>query len=238
MLHIFKRLVFIFVILLVTGCTAEYNITINDVKDIKESLDIIETDKTKFDEKNEQLYNSTLREYLNTNLKWPTPVFNDSEENPLEPTKIKGVKYYEKTDISSSLKLGLRYEYGFNDKEYKKSNILNKCYGYDYEIINNVFTFKTTSDFMCFDKYKLLESVNFNLNTTCNVISSDADIKNKNNFIWKITNKEKQINFSIDCSKKKSKIKVPFTIILPIYFILIGIGVVILRLSYKFKNKI
>lgn len=236
MLRLFKRLNILLVILLLTGCSAEYSITINSIEDINESLNIIEKDKSKFDVKNEQLYNSTLRQYLDTNMKWPTPVFIDQVENPIEPTKIEGIVYYNKKNISNSSKLEINYNYNFNNNNYKESNILNTCYEYDYEVINNVFTFKTTSDFKCFEKYPLLENIDFILNTTCNVISSDADSKTDNKFTWNIKSRDKKINFSLDCSKKKN-IKIPFSFVLPFYFALIGIGIIILKISYKISNK-
>ena len=96
MLHISKRLSILLLIFLVTGCKADYSITINDPKDVNESLNIIETDSTLFDRKYEEFYNSTLREYVDTNIKWPTPIYIDSDENPIEPTQIEGVLYYNK----------------------------------------------------------------------------------------------------------------------------------------------
>lgn len=233
-----KKLILVFIILFITGCNAEYNMTINDIKDIKESLDIIENNKELFDKNTEELSGSTLKEYLETNLKWPTPIYIDSETNPIEPTKIDGVSYYNKKDISTSTKLGINYSHNFNMDDYSNSNIMNTCYNYDYKIINNVFTFKTTSEFRCFEKYPLLEKVTFNLNTKCHVINNNADSIEKNKYIWNITKENKKsISFSIDCSEKK-EIKLPFAIVVPIYILLVGLGILILKISYKFNNKI
>ena len=83
----------------------------------------------------------------------------------------------------------------------------------------------------------MLKEANFILNTRCNVIDSNADEKQTNKYIWIIT-RDKQIKFSIDCNEKKSKEDIPATILLPIYLLLIGIGIIILKISYKFKNKL
>ena len=240
MLHISNRLkkfILVVVVLFITGCSAEYNMTINNTKDIEESLNIVENNKELFDKQAEEISNSTLNEYLETNLKWPTPIYIDSITNPIEPTKIDGVTYYDKKNISTSSQLGINYSYKFNNTDYTNSNIVNNCYNFEYKIMNNVFTFKTTSEFKCFEKYPLLSDVTFNLNTKCHVIDSNADTIKKGKYTWNIDKENKKsISFSIDCSEKKET-KIPFIIIVPIYVLLVVAGIFILKISYKVKNK-
>lgn len=232
-----KKILILFIVFTLTGCTAEYNLTINDTKDVIESLNVVETNKELFEKKYEELSGSSPKEYLETNLKWPTPVDYNTETNPLEPTKIQGASYYNKKNISTSLKLGINYNYNFTSSNYKNSNILNSCYDYKYDIIKDVVTFKTEGDIKCFDEYPLLEEVHFNLKTTCHVINSNADVKGNERYTWKIKkDNKKSINFSIDCGKKKN-IKVPFAIMVPIYIVLVGIGILILKISYRINNR-
>lgn len=241
MLCVFNRLKKILVILLVltlTGCTASYSITINDMNDVRESLDVKEDNKDLFDKKSDELSGSTFREYLETDLKWPTPIDKNSEINPLEPIKIEGISYYNKKNISSDSQLGIRYSYNFKTKDFINSNVLNICYEYKYNISDNIATFETTSNFKCFEDYPLLESVKFNLNSKCQ-IESNASVKNEGIHIWNIEKKGNQrIKFTIDCNPKKENFKIPFSVVIPIYALLIGLVILFLKASYKIHNKI
>ena len=56
MLCVFNKLKKIYIlifILIITGCSAEYNVTINDVKDVNESLNVTEENKELLDKKND-----------------------------------------------------------------------------------------------------------------------------------------------------------------------------------------
>lgn len=245
MLHLFNRLkkvLLISTIFILTGCTAKYEITINDTKNIDESLNIIENNKESFEVKNDKLQGATPKEYLETNLNWPTPIFVDSEVNPLEPIKIDGVNYYEQKDISNDNSIGINYNYIFKIKEYNKSNIISSCYDFKTEKINNIFTFKTTSNFKCFEKYKILDKVQFKLNTICKPININSDKKRENTYIWEITkeNPSKKINFSLDCTPKRYTInteKYLGIIMIGIYLLLVIIGILVLKISFRSRNK-
>lgn len=209
MLHISNKIKVLFILAFVfTGCKATYNINI-DKKNINESLDVIEENTAFFDKKNDLLYNSSPKEYLTTTLKWPTPVYKDVEVNPLEPTEIDGISYYNKKDISTSLKLGINYSFRHKQKDYGDSNIVNTCYDFDYKIVDNKILFETTSVFKCFSKYQMLDSVEVNLNTNCKVIDENSDKKIENNYIWNITKTSvnKKIKFNLSCGNKKTKNK-------------------------------
>ena len=248
MLHLFSRLkkyLVLIMIILLTGCTAEYNVTINDTSHIQESLDVIETDSSLFDIKNSSLYNSTLREYLQTDLKWPTPALIDSETNPIEPTKIDGVSYYNKTDESASDALKINYKYQFNTDLFMKSKILRTCYNYEVDVKDNVLNFKTIDSLNCFEDYPLLESAKFSLKTSCKIVESNADLENGNTLTWDITKdnySKKNIAFNLDCSKKtpKKNYKQEISIILLCFgYTAIILGVMLLiKLLYKKNNKI
>lgn len=227
-------------IIFITGCTAKYNITINDDKDLIESLDIIETDQNKFNEKNKELYDTTLTEYLNTDLKWPTPVYMNSEENPIEPKKIDNIDYYKKENKSSESLLDLKYSFNHKQINYNKSNIVSSCYEYNFTSNNNNIKFETTSDFKCFEKYKMLDSVEFELNTTCNM-SGNYDKNIDNTYTW-IINKEnisKKISFMINCKKdKKDDFELSVITIFGVYVFIILFLVLMLRIVFALKNRL
>ncbi len=226
MLHIFSRLKKVLLILLVifiTGCSAEYTITVNDNTNINELLDVIEKDDTTFNIKKSSLYNTTPKEYLNTNLKWPTSVYIDMETSPLEPIKSNEIYYYNKKDISNNFQLGINYSFEHSQYRYGKSTIANNCYSYEYQKIDDKLLFETKDSFKCFDKYDALDSVKINLVTNCKVINENADSKTKNKYTWKIEkNKTNQkIIFSLDCSKKEQldhNFRIPLVVLCYIAF--------------------
>jgi len=239
MLRVFRRLTIIISIFILTGCSANYSLTINDTKDITEYLKVIEDDKNKFNTKDLNLLNATPKEYLETRLKWPLSVYEDS--NPIEPVKINGVDYYNQNDISNDNVLGLTYSFNHDFDLFEKSKILNKCYSYNLSSNNNIITFNTTSDFKCFDEYPILDDITFKIYTTCSIKDNNSDEKKNNELIYYIKkdNINKNISFILDCNQKKEKSAslISFELILGY---LLGIGLVLLigRIIYNSKNKI
>ena len=246
MLHIFnkiKRLLLLFIIILLTGCEAEYNIEINNNVNLKEIISIIETDQNIFDKKNSQLYNRTPKEYLETNLKWPTSVYNNGEVNPYEPIKLNNTYYYTKTNISNYKQLGLRYSYNHMQRKYKETNLVNKCYDIKYSKNNNTISLETISSFKCFDEYKLLDKVTINLNSTCNVNKENSDKKEDNKYTWYITkeNIDKKIEFEIECkeiTENDSKQNIVLIIFMGGYILLISLFALIIKVLHNKNNKI
>lgn len=210
MLCISNRLKTIFIlifILFLTGCKATYNININ-LSSVNEELEVIEKDQNKFSIIEENLYNLNRKDYLDTNLKWPTPAYKDSEINPYEPTKISNENYYTKKDISNSSQIGIKYSYNHLQDKYRNSNILNTCYDFELEKTNNNILFKTIDKFKCFDEYPLLDEVEINVTSMCNVISNNSDKNEENKYTWNITKdnyEDKTIEFELECIVEEEK---------------------------------
>ena len=210
---------------------------------LKETINITEENQELFDKKISQLYNTTPKEYLKTNLKWPTPVYKNDEVNPYEPVKLDNTYYYTKTDISAYKRLGISYSFNHNQNKYNETDIINKCYDIKYTKNNNTIYLETTSNFKCFDEYELLEKVTINLNTTCNVNIQNADKEENNKYTWYITkdDSDKQIKFEVECIDKKNKdtndSSIIFTLIIS-YLILIGITIIIVKILQNKNNKI
>lgn len=249
MLHIFnklKKLLLLFLLILLTGCEAEYNIEINNNINLKETINIIEKDETKFNEKSDILYKLTPKEYLETNLKWPTQVYQNDEVNPYEPIKLDNTKYYTKTDISNYNMLGISYSYNHNQNRYNNTDIINKCYNIKYSKNNDNVSFETIGEFKCFDEYKLLDKVIINLNTTCKVNKENADKKDKNKYIWYITKenyKDKKIKFQVGCTNKKDTMNnidgtSLIIVFVVMYLLLIGTIIAIIKMLQLKNNKI
>ena len=210
MLRISNRLKFIFIftfILFLTGCKATYNVNIS-LSSVNEELVIIESDKTKFLEVDEKLYNLSRKDYLDTKLKWPTPAYSGVETDPYEPVKINSENYYNKEDISTASTLGLKLKYNFIEEKYKESNILNTCYNFEINKEGNKLSFKTTDNFKCFDEYPLLDEVEINVTTLCDMISNNSDTQKENTYTWNIAKdnyENKVIEFEFECKKEEKK---------------------------------
>lgn len=199
MLRLSRKIVLVFIVLLLTGCSATYKVSINE-NTVFENVEIVEENKTKFDKKNPELYNVSPRDYLETNLKWPTPIYNNVEINPLEPIKIDNNLYYQKKKIDGINGLGLNMNSIFNNDKYNLSKVLNECYEFEFKGKNKIFKFETTSEFKCFEKYKILEEVTINLDTSCRIVETNS----KSNNSWNINKnnyKKESIKFIIDCNK-------------------------------------
>jgi len=246
MLRIFnkiKKILLLFIIILIIVCEAEYNIEINNNVNLKEIINVVETDQNLFNKKNSQLYNRTPEEYLETNLKWPTPVYNSGEVNPYEPVKLENTYYYTKTNISNYKQLGLSYSFNHSQNKYKETDLVNKCYDIKYIKNNNTISIETISGFKCFDDYKLLDKVTINLNTTCNVNIENSNKKENNKYTWYITkeNYNKQIKFEIECKKEtesEKKQNITLTLIVFGYLTIIGVILIIVRILNIKNNKL
>lgn len=246
MLHLFNRLkkcIVIFLVILLTGCKAQYDIEINDNTNLKETITITEENKDKFNKKDVLLYNLTPKQYLETNLKWPTTVYIDDEINPYEPIKIYNTKYYTKTNISNYRKVGVVYSFIHKQNNYNKTDIINKCYDFKYNKLNDVITFETTGEFKCFEKYKMLEELTINANTLCNVVYENSDYKEKNRYIWNINKfnyKNKSIKFKFDCNIKQKEINksIISPIIIISYLLLILLVILIVKIRWNKNNEI
>ena len=240
MLRLSKKLKLLIIVsvIFLTGCTAKYEITINDENDVKESLDIIEKDKTKFDVAYKELYSVTLREYLDTDLKWPTPVYTEHNENPIEPKKMENVDYYTKKDKSTKDILDLNYSFSHKQTNYSESKLLNECYEYDFDIDKNKINFKTKSIFKCFESYPLLDSVEFALNTTCKISNYNADKDEINKYIWNITKDDihKEIKFTLTCGDIEVD-NSSIGIVIIIYISIIVGSIFLLKTLFKMKDK-
>lgn len=243
MLHIFnkvKRIFILLIVILLTGCEAEYNIEINNNINLKETINIIETKEEKFNEKNLLLYNRTPKEYLETNLKWPTVVYKSGEVNPYEPIKLENTYYYTKTDISNYKMLGVSYSFNHNQNKYNETELINKCFDIKYSKKNNVISLEA-NNFKCFDEYKLLDKVTINLKTTCDVKKENASLKEKNKYTWYLTReaKEKNINFEVECNEVKKENSNNILIIFAICYIELIIFIILVGLFlFKKNNKI
>lgn len=185
-----KKLILLIVLLLTTGCSANYDIEIYN-NEVKEKLEYINTDPSSWDSKVQ--YGFTYRQLVEASKDYPYPVFDSTVVDENDIIKIEGVEYYDNTLISDTNKLGQKLEYKkFTLDNFSDSSIVKKCYQY-FNIIekDDEIIFSTSLENKCFNEYSNLDIITVNLKTNHKVVSSNADIVNGYHYTWNISKEEK-----------------------------------------------
>lgn len=162
-----KIFILTFLLILVSGCDVNYELTYKN---------------NKFDEniyfyKDEEEFIDKLSTEENINYV-ADEMYKLEKNNDIFTKKFKYNKNY----------AGYEYKSNFDDRETNLPTIANKCYDY-VNIIKDetTLTIQTSDEFLCYDKFDLLENVNITFNTNYKVIDSNADVINENKLEWKIT---------------------------------------------------
>ncbi len=217
-----KIVLFILIISLLTGCSANYTLNISN-DSFKETINI-DVDKN-------QIINTHDAEnilYLEQN---EIPVFNDDLS-----------KYYQKTINKNGSKIQAKLYFEYKGKEIEKSRIIQECFTNNIFIeTENSYYIKLYGDFNC----NFVENYNLNLNIVTNnkVLKNNADNIYKNKYTWNINvgnDSEKVIEFQV--SKKIDELKengsvLSMGIIVTISFLIIcAISIVILKILMGKNN--
>ena len=182
-----KRIIYLLIIiLLLTGCTCEYNLVINGDTYSEEVI-----------------LNGNNEESSLFNQKWQIPVdkdiYNSLSGDPSSNIDIDDNIYNYKLSGNKLL-----FNYDFSIHELNNSTAISNCYktatvnAYQDRII-----LSTASEVTCFDKYPNLDELVINITVDRPVISHNADYKNGNIYTWNITRdnfSDKSINMILDNS--------------------------------------
>ncbi len=210
-----KIILFVLLTLIVSGCTANYEITLNG-DTVKEKLTIIETDKTIFDKELDTGF--TIRESFESLL--------DDDEFSREEYKTKS--------LSSEDQLGVEYT-SSSAASIINSSIVNTCYSNPkVDKDGNIVTINTGSNFECYDLYDNLDTVRVVFRTNHKVISTNASSVEGDSYIWNITkdsNKEIQITYDESITKPN------YILYIAIFILIVILGISIYFISKKVKNK-
>ena len=227
-----KKIIMVITILLLTGCSANYNLDLTTSKP-KESLNIIEENN-----------NDDYFDYLKNYNELVQAIYNPQDSDTLEvdPT----LKYYDLYNMSTDNKANLMFEYSFNNKELNSTNIIKTCYE-EVLLTNNSskLDIKTSPKFLCFDKYITLDSVLINIKTDKKIINNNADSINGNVYTWNINKDSAQnkpiILSSVDNSSNieedndQDSKNFKIVIITVIGFIILIIGIFIYK-NHKYNR--
>lgn len=168
---------------LITGCTCEYNLTIDD-NEYKEEIKIIAENEN---------------ESSQFNTVWKIPTDKDEYNIPGDPGSTITYKsdLYNYKVISNTL----YFNYDFTKNEYLNSSAISNCYD-RLTMVNHEHTLviSTSLKANCFEKYPDLKNVTINITVDREVISANADKKNGKTYTWYINKnnyKNKSININL-----------------------------------------
>lgn len=220
-----KKILFSFItLILLTGCTAEYNLDFDD-DNYMESLNI-ETTSDHLDYENVK------------NYEWPKSIDYTITGSSEVPEKIEGVIYYDFENYQDEDKAGFTYSYNMTKDQYKKSAIVHNCFSsisIQKNDKKNIQTLNTSTGFECFTKYPPLEKVTINIKTNKNVVQTNADRQEGNVYTWIINSGNaatKSIMISTSEEMEEEK-ETNITLIL----IIIGAFFILLFVLIRAKNK-
>ena len=174
-----KNILIIVLALILTGCTAEYTLTINEgVYSEKVSIIGDNNDET-----------------ASFNNDWVVAVDKDiyNLQGDSETTTVPEDIYEYKIKGNS-----LTFSYDFNIKNINNSSAISNCYNvFNINKYEDRIVISTDENITCFDKNPTLNDVIVNIITDKEVLSNNADSVDGNKYIWHLTNtnsKSKSIN--------------------------------------------
>ena len=216
-----KKFVLLILILLVSGCTTEYNLTIENNKfkeDIKIGISKSLIDNTSTMpgvEKDDQL----------------TPFI----ENPVSAFFSENNKNYEKKveENENEYNINLKYNYTFN--EFKGANSINSCFENIEMLGEDVYYINLSGNFYCLYS----DSVDIKIKTNNKVTKHNADRKEGNTYIWNIHNgnaNNVDILFEVSKNIKNKSIILEISIIV-VLLIILGVVLKVIKKKNIENNK-
>ena len=195
----YKKIILLLVgIFLLTGCDAEYNLTIND-NSYKEDVTIEETNSAYWYNGNDSA-TSMLSYGLNT----PFPLDSDSPILSESNEKLNGIDYYNVKDISNDNRVGIRFDGSFDGESFKQSNMIVSNYNrYLKATLDGNVVLSTGELLTAFENYSNLNTVTINIKTNNKVVKNNADEVNGDTYTW-VVNRENYNNKSIYFEFKES----------------------------------
>ena len=180
-----KKIILLFSLILLTGCSAEYNLTIvND--SYKEELNV---DNVKIDNISDLIL----------------PLYYDIDEYDIDKVKPGDDGFYNAKIDKNSYSLFNT----FNFSSFIKSTLLNSCYD-KVDVVKNSknIYISTVGDFKCYNNYKV-DDIKVNIISKYKLVDTNADSINNNVYSWNINkdNLDKGIYIEFVLPKKSEKKK-------------------------------
>lgn len=191
MFKMMKKILLMFIlIIMLSGCSVEYNVNFED-ESFKENGYLIENkEKKDYVSKN----GFTFEEQIEYTYQSMHDILNGQETEKTRSFELKR--------IDTNKEIGLTYSNELKQNNYYLSPIIRQCYD-NVKITNeqNNIKISTGNYFKCFDYYELLSDVTVNFVTNYKVINNNADEIKDNTYIWTINKnnfKNKEISIEMD----------------------------------------
>ncbi len=171
-----KKGILLLILVLTSGCTVNYHITINEDNEITEEIAIQTENQTE----SQKLYEDP----------WPTKVFYSDPESGEYPEKIPNVEYYNENLFINDQFYQKKLTYTFLSDQYKDANSIKSCYEHFYYTVNqeeNTITLSTSPKFLCMEDFPDLKQVNISIEVKNPVINSNATSVQDGQYNWVIT---------------------------------------------------
>lgn len=208
-----KRIWIVMSLLLLTGCTVNYDLNINDNGIFIETITGTVT--------NEELDNegrTDVNDYL-YNMNYSTPLIRDEGTYNKDIVDRDGYKEF-------------RYTYTFRNN-YEDSSAVNNCYeDVTFEKNADLYYIKLGGKFSCLYSDKVI------INVTCDnvVIDNNADKINGNTYTWEITSENDDIYMVISRNDKKENEQGGISVFKIVGFVVLVVLSVVTYFLYKKKN--
>lgn len=177
-----KKIIFLLLVcLLLTGCTVNYNLDIND-NNFKETL-------------TGSVLNTELNNNNNTDINMFSYLINGDQPAFYKNDNI----FFNKTTNNTTNGIDFDYNYTFNEYNFNNSRIINECFdNHIYEYKDNTYYLVVSGKFNC----NYSETTNINITTNYNVTSNNAQTIKNNTYTWTINeNNKDNVYFYITIDK-------------------------------------
>ncbi len=191
-----KSLLIVSLLILLTGCEANYNLSITENS-------MVETISISTAVNSTEIYqNKYLTDYLKDYTNIYVPIyFNEKEYDYNSGGYQEGIRFYN-TGGETADKQNLILSNTFSYHDIYKSYAIKKCFNeFSVTKLDNYYILQTSDKCNAFDEYSLLSSININITTNLEVIANNADSVYNNTYTWTInrTNfQNKSLNMTIN----------------------------------------
>ena len=172
-----NKIIILLSLLLLTGCTVNYNLEIN--KDTLNETITGTVTKEESSQDSNATGLSTVYSIINEDQK---PVYNKEE-------------LYQKELKESGNNINYTFKYNYNIEDFVNSTIINTCFeNKEIEEIDNYYSIRLSGNFYCLYNKKINIAVTSNLK----VASNNADKIKDNTYIWTIDKNTTDIELVVD----------------------------------------
>lgn len=172
-----KKIIMLLSILLLTGCTVNYNLEIDD-NILKEKITgTVTKEESKQNSKATDI--STIYSIINEEQK---PIYNKEE-------------IYQKSLKDNGNNIDYTFSYNYTMEDFINSTIINTCFeNHEIEQLDNYYSIRLSGNFYCLYSKKINIAVTSNLK----VASNNTDKIKDNTYIWTIDKNTTDIELVVD----------------------------------------